>query len=683
MPNQEAGSHMPALRVGSPIHFGAAYYPEHWPPERWPVDVRLMREAGFTVARMAEFAWSTMEPEPGHFQLDWLADAMTLLAEHGLVTVLGTPTAAPPAWLVQAHPDLMAVDEHGRRVQFGNRCHYCVTSPDLHEASRRIVGAMAERFGGEPNVIGWQLDNEYNRVCYCDRCRVEFQHFLAESYGSLDVLNESWSTRYWSQTYTAWEQIPIPIVGADASAPTTHNPGLRLAFKRFVTDRYRRFQRLQIETLRPCVRPEVWITHNFMGWFEGLDHYTMADDLDMASWDWYVASGHHDYLSSGAAHDLTRGFKRRSFWVMETQAGHTVHASLNNDLNKGETRAMAWHAVAHGADGLLYWQWRMALGGQEQYWGTIVDQVGRPRPIFEEVRQIGHELATVSPLLGGTSVSSAVAILNSYEDRWAIHMHRHHHDFDYVAHLLDYYRPLARRNVAVDIISVDTALEGYRLVIAPALHLVNEERARKLKAFVEGGGHLVLTIRSGMKDDHNALVPARQPGPLADLAGVEVEEYYALAEPVPVVGPWLSGMSRTWAERLTVTDEVTTRVLARFGPSNGWLDDCPALTAHPFGHGQVYAVGAWLDVEAQQTLLDTLLREASIQPPFPAPSGVEVAKRVDATGSEVLILINHERVDQTVAIPWPAIDHIKGAEIEADLVLDPYGVAVLTRRVPA
>ena len=674
---------MTAQPVEHPLHFGAAYYPEHWPRERWPEDIRLMRAAGFTVARMAEFAWSTMEPEPGRFQLDWLADAIKLLADHGLATVLGTPTAAPPAWLVQAHPDLMAVAEDGRRVQFGNRCHYCVTSPDLHKASRRIVEAMAERFGDHPHVIGWQLDNEYNRVCYCDRCQTQFQHYLAESYGSLDALNEAWSTRYWSQTYSAWEQIPIPLVGAAASAPTTHNPGLRLEFKRFVTDRYRRFQRLQIETLRPYLRPEVWITHNFMGWFEGLDHYTMTEDLDMASWDWYVGSGHHDYLTSGAAHDLTRGFKRRNFWVMETQAGHSVHTSLNNDLNKGETRAMAWHAIAHGADGLLYWQWRMALGGQEQYWGTIVDQAGRSRPIYDEIRQIGHEVAHLSPLLRGTAVSAEVAILNSYEDRWAIHMHRHHKDFDYVAHLLDYYRPLAHRNVAVDIISADADLDGYRLVIAPALHLVNEDRAQKLRAFVEGGGCLVLTIRSGMKDDHNALVPARQPGPLAELAGIEVEEYYALAEPVPVVGHWLSGMSRVWAERLTVTDSVATRVLARYGPSNGWLDDCPALTAHSFGHGHVYVVGTWLDADAQQTLLDTLLGEVGIQAPFPAPAGVEIAKRVDDTGGEVLILINHERVDQTVWLPCPGFDHVSGVQIEDNLELSPYGVAVITRLVSA
>ena len=319
----------------SRVHLGAAYYPEHWPEDRWTKDIQLMREAGLTVARLAEFAWSTLEPAEGEFHLDWLDRAISALASAGIASVLGTPTAAPPAWLVQQHPDLLAVDESGRRVQFGNRCHYCVNSPEMHAATRRIVGAMAERFGSNPHVIGWQIDNEYNRVCTCDRCQSLFQRYLAVKFGSLQALNDRWSTAYWSQTYSAWEQIPLPI--------GPHNPGLMLEFMRFVTASYRHFQRLQIDVLRPHLRKEVWITHNFMGWFDGLDHYEMTQDLDLAAWDWYVGTGHHDYLTTGAAHDLTRGFKRRNFWLMETQPGSINWKPVNNDAQQ---RRSARHGLA-------------------------------------------------------------------------------------------------------------------------------------------------------------------------------------------------------------------------------------------------------------------------------------------------------------------------------------------------
>ncbi|HJR80865.1 MAG TPA: beta-galactosidase [Anaerolineales bacterium] len=662
----------------SRLHLGAAYYPEHWPEDHWSNDIRLMREAGFTVARMAEFAWSTVEPKAGQFDFDWLDRAIAQLAAEGIVSVLGTPTAAPPAWLVQEYPDLLAVNESGRRVLFGNRCHYCVNSPDFHAATRRIVGAMAEHFGPNPNVIGWQIDNEYHRVCYCERCQVLFQSYLARKFGSLEALNEHWTTRYWSQTYSAWEQIPLP--NPSYLTPTgLHNPGLMLEFKHFITESYRQFQRLQIDLLRPHLGPETWITHNFMGWFDGYDHYEISADLDLAAWDWYVSTGQHDYLNSGAIHDLTRGFKRRTFWLMETQPGNVNWAAINTTTNQGEARVMAWHAVAHGADAVLYWQWRSALGGQEQMHGTLVGPSGQPRPFYEEVQLLGREFAAVSSLLADSVPAAHVAMLHSYDDRWSIHIQRHHRDFDYVNHFNHYYRPLAASNIAVDVLSPDASLDGYQLVIAPTLLMLNETRAARLKLFVENGGHLVLTIRCGMKDDYNALLPTRQPGALTEIAGVEVEEYYALLDPVPVSGSWFRGTSSVWAERLKVVDPSGLDVIARYDKSNGWLDQQVAITSHRYGSGMVTFVGAYLDDASQKILLDRIVQAAGVLPVLETPPGVEARTRIDPNGREIFIVINHERVEHLVKLPWAAQDHLRGQTLKGRLKLEPYGVAILTQ----
>jgi beta-galactosidase len=207
---------------------------------------------------------------------------------------------------------------------------------------------------------------------------------------------------------------------------------------------------------------------------------------------------------------------------------------------------------------------------------------------------------------------------------------------------------------------------------------LNDERVERLRRFVEYGGRLVLTIRSGMKDEHNALLPLRQPGRLAEIAGAEVEDYYALVDPVPVVGHWFSSTSKIWAERLIARQDAT-RVLARFGPSNGWLDGHPALTANPCGLGQVYLVGAWLDEVAQKALIDNILAECGVVSPWEATAGVEVARRVDNVGREVWIIINHERTERTVSLPWPARDHIGGRTVQGQLALSDYGIAVLTR----
>ncbi len=671
------------MKTNPPLYLGASYYPEHWPEERWPEDIRLMKEAGLTVARLGEFAWSTMEPAPGEFHFDWLARVISQLAEAGIDTVLGTPTAGPPAWLVQQYPDMLAMNDHGRRAQVGNRCHYCVTSPEFHAAAARIVSAMGERFGPNPHVIGWQFDNEYNRVCYCPRCQSLFQGFLQQRYGSLDNLNERWSTSYWSQTYSAWEQIPLPI--------GLHNPGLMLEFKHFITASYRKFQRLQIDNLHPHLPEHVWMTHNFMKWFDGYDHYLMSADLDIASWDWYVGQGRHDYLSSGAHHDQVRGFKQKNFWLIETQPGSVNWKPINTMLEKGEGRAMAWHAVAHGADAILYWQWRSALGGQEQYHGTLVDQSGQPRLFYTEAQQLGAEFTALSPLLAGSTVKAEVAVLNDYDSMWSLQWQPHHRDFDYVEHLLHYYRPLAAMNVPVDIISArdismsaqaNNSLAKYRLVIAPALLLQNQAMVQALTEYVSKGGHLALTVRCGMKDDYNALLPLRQPGGLAEMAGVEVEDYYALLEPVPVTGKWLNGQSGLWTERLAAIKK-SVAVIARYGKSNGWLDDQIAISVNVHERGLVYYVGAYLDAAAQEMLLARMLKTAKVTT-ISAPKGIEVARRTTTAGEPVYIVINHTAAEQTVRMPWPVFNHLSkvpGAAAPlnaAEFTLSAYGVAIVT-----
>ena len=666
---------LPEAQSKFKLHLGAAYYPEQWPEERWKEDVRLMREAGFTVARMGEFAWSTFEPYEENFYFEWLDRAIALLGEAGIDSVLGTPTAAPPAWLTQTYPDTLAVDEAGLRAQHGNRCHYCVNSPTYHRLVKRIVSRLAEHFGPNPNIIGWQIDNEFNRVCYCDTCRSNFQQFLAEKYGTLDSLNQHWSTAYWSQSYTDWSQIPIPIGG--------HNPGLMLEFKRFVTRSYKKFQKLQLDVLRLHLAPEVWVTHNFMGWYDGYDHYSMSEDLDMASWDWYIGTGHHDYTATGAIHELTRGFKRKNFWVMETQPGNVNWSTVNNSLNKGEGRAMAWHAVGHGADGILYWQWRSALGGQEQYHGSLVDQSGQPRPFYEEVQQIGQEFAKVSGLLDGTKPTARAAILFDYESRWSINWQPHHEDFDYVAHLMAYYHPLAEQNIPVQIISADAPLEGYSLVICPALLLLNDQRVERLTNFVKKGGKMLLSARCGMKDEYNALLPSRQPGPLMDLAGVEVEEYYALDEPVPIKGNMFNGQAVIWAERLKIKAPYTTEV-ARYGPCNGWLDNQVAVSVRAVGGGLIYYVGTILDEVSQYILMDrvALMGTAKTVLTFPKGMkipGLEVCRRVTNDKKEIYILINHDNAEKKVPIPWPAKEHLTDSAGTGEFKIGPYGVAIMTQ----
>jgi beta-galactosidase len=364
---------------------------------------------------------------------------------------------------------------------------------------------------------------------------------------------------------------------------------------------------------------------------------------------------------------------------METQPGNVNWSKTNNVLNRLEARAMAWHAVAHGADALLYWQWRSAYGGQEQYHGTLIDQSGRPRPFYEEAKLIGREFSQVAELLKGSTIQSKVAILNCYDSRWSIEFQRHNSEFDYVKHLTHWYRAFAARNVDIDVISADESLDGYEIVVAPALMILDEARVESLKAFVARGGRLVLTIRSGMKDRHNALLPQRQPGALAEITAVEVEEYYSLLEPAPIISKLFEGTSQLWAERLLPLEGAKLEELARFEISNGWMDGQLAIAVNSYGDGFVYTVGAYLDDASQQALTDEIISASKLDL-FKTPAGVEVRTRVLANGERVYFVINHRNNSETVSLPWKAFDHLTGKTMHGNIIFGGYAVAILTRQ---
>lgn len=662
-----------ALRSEAPVPpppailLGAAWYPEQWPESRWDADLTLMQQAGVRMVRIGEFAWSRMEPSEGNYDLDWLDRAINAAAKHGIYTVLGTPTAAPPAWLTQKYPETLRMYEDGRRAEHGNRQQFNFANPKYRELARDIAERMAKRFGHNPWVLGWQIDNEYADVSFDPDTKAQFQRWLKARYGTLNNLNARWTTSYWSETYFNWDQIPIET--------RYGNPGLLLSWKRFVSDTWRSYQKNQLDVIRANSDPRQFITTNMMGWFDGYDHYTVSQDLDLASWDDYVGEGQLDPAKNGAAHDLTRGFKRKNFWVMETQPGFVNWAPINNSLDKGEVRAMAWHDVGHGADTVSYWQWRSALNGQEEYHGTIVGPDGTPVPLYPEIQQIGREFAKASPVLAGTSVKSEVAILHSYDSRWAIEWQKHSNEYDPVAEIISYYRPLRAITQSLDIIPPTDSLSQYKLVVAPGLNVISDAAAKNLVEYVRQGGHLVLGQRSGMKNDDNGLQRERQPGPLVDLLGGRVEQYYALVHPVPVEGKFGVGEGSLWAELLSTKDN-QTEVLETFGKSNGWLDGQPAAITRQVGKGRITYIGAWLDSEGMKAAAKWMTDISGVKPAFgPVPDGVEVYPRYGDHGT-VFILVNFSKTEETIPLPSPMMDVLEGGA--KDLVTLPvYGVAVL------
>jgi beta-galactosidase len=646
---------------------GAAWYPEQWPESRWDADLGLMEKAHIHFVRVGEFAWSTMEPSEGNYQLDWLERAIRAAEHHHIAVVLGTPSAAPPAWLTTKYPETLRTLPDGRKDGHGNRQQFDWADPKYRELARAIAEKMAERFGHDPDVIGWQIDNEYANESVGEADRAQFQDWLKAKYKTLDNLNNRWTTTYWSETYQDWKQIPIQTGYG--------NPGLLLNWKQFVSETWRSYQKNQLDAIRKYADPRQRITTNMMGWFDAYDHYTVAQDLDFASWDDYVGSGHLDPARNGAAHDLTRGFLRKNFWVMETQPGFVNWSENNNSLDKGEVRAMAWNAIGHGSEAVEYWQWRSDLNGQEEMHGTLVGADGGPVPLYFEVQQIGEEFNKAALVLAGTTVESQVAVLQDYPSRWAVNWQRHNKAFDPIDSLLSYYTPLHAMAGAVDIVSDTAPLGRYKLVVAPALNLLSPEAVKNLTAYVRAGGHLVLGQRSALKDEDNGLFPERQPGPLAALLGARVEQFYALEKPVPVAGDWGQGQSPIWAEQIGVNSP-QVKVLMRYGKSNGWLDGQPAAVTRAVGSGNITYIGMALEGATATAAAKWMLAMSGVQPLMPGlPDGVDLALRSSGK-NRVFILTNYAATPQTITLPSPMEDVLHGGKVSS-VTLPQYDVAVL------
>ncbi|MCD6291142.1 MAG: beta-galactosidase [Anaerolineae bacterium] len=661
------------------FRFGVDYYPEHWPQERWETDARMMQEAGINTVRLAEFAWSYLEPQPDHFDFDWLDRALDILHVHGIQAVLGTPTASPPPWVMATYPDAYRVLPSGQRQTYGNRREYCPNHPGYRERSRIITQAMAEHYANHPAVIGWQIDNEFGDRCYCSTCQAHFHTWLQRKYGSLEALNTAWGTAFWSHVYTEWSQIPVPL--ETGGAP---NPGLALDYDRFMSDSYVRFQQEQIDILRQ-VCPDHFITHNFMGLhYDRINYFDLAKPLDFVSWDNYPRLAWRLEMNVPAAsraieHDTMRGLKGKNFWVMEEQSGSGGGQTVGITPRPGEIRLWTYQAIAHGADAILYFRWRTSRFGTEQYWHGVLDHDGQPRRRYREIQSIGMELQRIGDQLAGAETKAQVAIILCYDTRFAFQIQPNHPNFRYPELLAGYYNAFHQRNVSVDIVPPTADLSRYKVVIAPALYILPENVAANLRRYVENGGLLLTTARTGVKDEHNAVVNMPLPGPLTELCGVEVEEYEALPADIDVPlqlslpggSSDLATHARLWCDVLHPT---TAEVVARYDAQ--YYMGHPAITLNRVGRGQVLYVGTFGDERLQEALVEWSIATSGLSPALNTPAEVEAVEKWQKD-KRLLFLLNHADEAREVILPKEMEDILTGQVQKGRVTLPSKAVMIL------
>ncbi len=653
--------------------YGADWNPEQWHPDVWREDVALMRAAGVNVVTVGVFSWATVEPRPGRFELDWLDRVIDLATDHGILVDLATPTASPPPWLGVLWPSARAVTADGVRMSHGSRNHFCPSSPHYRERALSVARVLATRYAEHPGVRMWHVGNEYGQVCWCEHCAHEFRAWLRTRYGSLDDLNRAWGTTFWSQRYDEWTQVIPP-----RAAPYLINPTQQLDHRRFASDQLLALYLEQREVIAEHA-PDVPVTTNLMGFHALTDYWRWAPHLDVVADDVYGDPGDpRDVARVALTHDLARGLAGGAPWmVMEQAAGAVSWRPHNVPKTPAQMRVDSLRAVARGADGSCFFQWRASTFGAERFHSALVPHAGPDTALHRAVVAHGAELARLRPVVG-TRVPSRVALVFDWSSWWAAEEPGGPSTrLRVLPQVLAYYRPLWEAGVGVDVVPPGADLDGYDLVVAPQLFLVDDAHVPGLRRVVERGGVLLLGPFSAVVDREAHVRTGRFPVPFADLVGASGEEQVPLPDAGVRVRSDLigDGQVHDWAERLRVDDGV-----ALASVDGGDLDGCPVVVRRVHeGGGQGWYVGALLAQPAVDAVVRACLDAAGVT----GPDGVRAAPDVEVVRrGDVVFCLN--------ATDWPATVHVDddrawhdlltGSDVAGAVPLRPHDALALIER---
>ena len=662
-------------RLGG-IAYGGDYNPEQWPREVWLEDARLMQEAGVNLVTLAVFAWSRLEINDGVFDFEWLDEVMDLMHAHGIGVDLATPDAAPPAWLVEQHPDIMPERPDGSIFGFGSRQHFDVSHPVYRAKSMALAEKMGERYAEHPALRMWHVGNEYGPVSYGPWAEKGFREWLQGKYASLDDLNEAWSTSVWGQIYTDWSQVRVP-----AQPRTWSNPSRRLDFHRFTSHSMLEHFKAERDILRKH-SPDLPIVTNFMRFYKTNDYWAWAAEEDAAALDIYPDPREDDaHVAAALNFDLMRSLRHGQPWmVMEQATGAVSQWSVNVSKLPGKMRLGSYQAIAQGADSILFFQWRQAKGGTERYHSAMVNHAGPETRIFREVCGLGRELKALGAVTG-TRSEARVAMVFDWDCWWSLELgNSPRSDLNYAQEVLRFYRPLFEANITVDFVNANSDLSPYSVVIMPASYLLTDESAVRFENYVSGGGRLVVSYLSGIVDENNTIRLGGYPGALRKVLGAWSEEMHPLAGDAEQVKVTTSdgGTSSAdyWTEHVHAE---SADVVASY--ASGRLAGAPAVTRNAFGQGSALYLSARVDDDLLRQLLAYELDAAGEAPVLDVPAGVQVRRRAgtkpDGTRRSFLFVLNHNDAPVRVDVPDGGTDLLSDSPVQGPVEVEANGVLVV------
>lgn len=664
------------------IYFGACYYPEHYESEHRvemiEKDIELMKQLQFNVVRIGEFAWCELEPEEEKYDFSVLDQAIEALGKQGIYTVLCTPTAAPPVWLSQKHPDIRYVSGMKLVYPYGGRRFTCYNSPVYRKYSEKIVTLIAKRYGSNPYVIGFQVDNEFaqerNGRCQCGYCQDLFKQWLKGKYRDISNLNNSWGTIFWGQKYNDFQQV-LPPVTLDKKKPD-HNimyqgvdsPSLRLDFERFCSASMVSYYNLQYEILTKYSDKPVTTNSTGTGTNE-INYYDMFKNSDVTGMDHYPATRTDEKINSAFQYAHARGIKNNSFWMLETLCGggygnwafqgmrHEYPGSFKNNM---------MYAYASGAELITMFKFHGFKWGFEQLGSSLMDLDRVPRRRFYELSEAGKELANIKEILERTKVSSRVAMIFDYDSLWATKIKPIHNNFSYLEYLQSIFKSTLACGTGIDIISRDGDFSTYDLLILPAMTIMDQDTANKIKQYTENGGYVLGTYLTAVRDVYGNGTELRQPIHLDDLFGIGISEVEPVFDDIP---SFVSNGSTTdqcciWLEQLELYG---AQALLRFKGS--YRDGLPTATVNNYGKGKAYYLGCGLSMAGTIDFIQNIVKSIGIMPyPIQHSKRVSVVERTNAKERYYFVFNNAEH-QETIRLMYEGQEILRDVAVSDKLEL--------------
>lgn len=669
------------------IVYGGDYNPEQWDEATWEKDYEMFHKAGVDILTLNVFNWAMLQPDEEIYDFSRLDETVKRATENGMKICMATGTAAHPAWMARKHPDILRTDIHGRKMKYGKRHNSCPNSPTFQKYSVELARQVAMRYKDNENIVAWHICNEYGGSCYCENCEKAFRVWLREKYGTLDAVNRAWNTQFWSHTYYDWEDIVLPSFLTEME---TEDKGIVhgqiLDYMRFNSDGIMNNYIAECNAVREYL-PNARITTNFMGYYKTLNYQKWAPHLDMISWDSYPDMN-GKMADAAFVHELMRGLKKdQPFMLMEQSPGAVNWRPINPLKRPGVMRLMSYQAVAHGADAVMFFQMRQSPGAFEKFHGALIDHSGRDDTrTFRECSELGEELKKIGEDVIGSINQPKAALIFDWEIWWAVEgCMGPSVDLKYPEEIMYYYRAFHALNIPVDIVSAETDLSQYKLVVAPLCYMMKGDFDKRIKEFTRNGGTSVFTYFSGYADETDRIINGGFPARLLDLTGIWAEEIDALTQDQSNSFVY-NGTTYPAKLLCDVIHPNDTEVLAVY--DTDYYAGCPVLTKNTFGKGTCYYMGTrsnddfymeFMKDVCAQAGVDMALYEVAVQKEYPLYH-TEITKRT-RDDEDYFFLLNHETQTEDITLPFAAKDLLTDAVYQAGdiLTMEARGVVILKK----